>query len=118
MSETRVSTAAVDAASSRVASETAAFETRLAACRSLVESTIGADWAGSAADAFGSSWLEWLEGAASIQDALSGMSRLLAEAAAQYESAEGVVTRASDESSVTVSGGPGGSAAPHDGKTS
>jgi WXG100 family type VII secretion target len=112
MSETRVSTAAVDAASSRIASETAAFETRLAACRSLVESTIGADWAGSAADAFGSSWLEWLQGAASIQDALSGISRLLTEAAAQYESAEGVVTRASDESSVTVSGGPGDSGTP------
>lgn len=102
MSETRVSTEAVEAASSRVADEVAAFEARVAACRSLVESTIGADWAGTAADAFAASWLDWLAGAATIQDALGGMSRLLAESAEQYATTEAGVTKASSDSSISV----------------
>lgn len=100
MSEFRVSSEAVQAASDDVAGRLLEFEGRVKACHGLVTGLVGGDWSGGAADAFGDDWLEWLEGAAKIQDALSGISRLLAQSAADYESTETHVTAASESSHV------------------
>ncbi|KQQ26840.1 WXG100 family type VII secretion target [Frondihabitans sp. Leaf304] len=102
MAEFRVSSEAVEAASADVAEHLVEFEGRVAACQSLVSGLIGADWAGGAADAFASDWTEWLQGAATVQDALAGISRLLAESASTYADTETHVASASASSEVTT----------------
>jgi WXG100 family type VII secretion target len=61
--------------------------TQLSDLRSKV-SALGGEWVGAAAGQFDQLWEEWGKGAAQIQEALSGISRLLGEAGKLYASTE------------------------------
>lgn len=49
---------------------------------------LGTDWAGQAQAQFTALWQEWHNAARSLNDALEGISRLLAQAGTAYASAE------------------------------
>jgi WXG100 family type VII secretion target len=52
---------------------------------------LGSDWAGVAQARFQELWAEWRRSGAALQQALTGIARLTARAAAGYESTEEVI---------------------------
>ena len=60
----------------------------LATLRSKVESLIGAEWSGSAAQSFHELWQKWHTGAAQVHDALDGVAKMLAAAGRAYQDTE------------------------------
>jgi WXG100 family type VII secretion target len=100
--DVRVSSEAVEQASTSVATMVEEFASRRALCNQTVAALISGPWTGEASSTFHSGWTEWADGAAKVSEALSGISTLLAEASAQYAETEGRVTSVSQSSSVTA----------------
>lgn len=105
MSELRVSSEVVRGAGSRAEALMNELVEGLAECDRIATSVLGASWSGPASAMFASGWTEWHRGATEVQSALAGIATLLSESAVQYERTESAVTRVSEQSSVTVSGG-------------
>lgn len=100
MADVRVSSEAVDTASSRVSAMVEEFTSRHALCDQTVAGLVSGPWTGAAATTFHEGWRTWSEGAAKVGEALAGIATLLAEAAAEYAETEGRVTRVSQSSSL------------------
>lgn len=102
MVDVRVSSEAVEEASSRVATMVEEFAARRALCTQTVSALVSGPWTGEAASTFHAGWAEWADGALKVSEALSGISTLLAEAATQYAETEGRVATVSRSSSVVA----------------
>jgi WXG100 family type VII secretion target len=63
---------------------------QLASMRNQV-APVAADWEGAASSSFQQLWQEWENGAKQLQEALTGISSLLAKAGQTYQSAEDAV---------------------------
>ncbi|AMM21511.1 hypothetical protein AX769_16905 [Frondihabitans sp. PAMC 28766] len=100
MVDVRVSSEAVEQASSRVAAMVEEFAGRRALCEQTVTGLVSGPWTGAASTTFHEGWGEWAQGAAEVSEALSGIAALLAEASVQYAETEGHVTSASQSSAV------------------
>ena len=67
------------------------IQDQLARMASEVSSVVGGEWQGSASSQFNTLWDEWQRSAAGLKDALDGISRLLGNAATQYQSTEDAI---------------------------
>ena len=105
MGEVRVSSEVVRGAGSRADALMNELVEGLAECDRIATSVLGQSWSGPASAMFASGWAEWHRGASEVQTALAGIARLLGESAVQYEQTESAITRVSEQSGVTVSGG-------------
>ena len=63
-------------------------DAQLASMRNLVQSLVASDWQGAASSAFDGLYQQWNTSAASLREALDGISRLVANAATAYANTE------------------------------
>ncbi|AMM19526.1 hypothetical protein AX769_04445 [Frondihabitans sp. PAMC 28766] len=106
MADIVVSSEAVEQASARLSERIVDFEGRVNALNSFAVSVIGSEWSGSAADDFSSDFVQWVQGAHEVHDALARIASLLASPAETYATTEQGVTAASQSSSATTTSGP------------
>jgi WXG100 family type VII secretion target len=64
------------------------IDAQLASMRNLVQSLVASDWQGAASSAFDGLYQQWNTSAASLREALDGISRLVANAATAYANTE------------------------------
>lgn len=64
------------------------IDAQLASMRNLVQSLVASDWQGAASAAFDSLYQQWNTSAASLREALDGISRLVSNAATAYANTE------------------------------
>ena len=102
MADIVVSSEAVEQASARLSERVVDFEGRVNALNSFAVSVIGSEWSGSAADAFSTDFVQWVQGAHEVHQALARIASLLASSAETYATTEQGVTAASQGSSVTT----------------
>jgi WXG100 family type VII secretion target len=69
------------------------IDSRLKSMRGQVQSLIESGWQGAASSQFGSLFTEWNQGAAQLNQALEGISKLLTSAATTYAEAEQAITQ-------------------------
>jgi len=74
--------------SGQVASGSVSIQDQLSRMASEVTGVVGGEWQGVASSQFNTLWDEWQRSAAGLKDALDGISRLLGNAATQYQSTE------------------------------
>jgi WXG100 family type VII secretion target len=87
MAGIRVTPEQLAAMSGRVNSGAAHIEAELTGLAGSL-APIGGDWAGVAQQRFEALWAEWQRSARLLHEALTGISTMLAQAGAHYESAE------------------------------
>ena len=75
-------------ASAQLSSGSQEIDSHLTAMRNLVQSLVGSDWQGMASSSFEQLYAQWNTSAASLREALDGISALLAKAATAYASTE------------------------------
>jgi WXG100 family type VII secretion target len=69
------------------------IDSRLKSMQGQVQSLIESGWQGAASSQFGSLFAEWNQGAAQLNQALEGISQLLAKASTTYAEAEQAITQ-------------------------
>jgi WXG100 family type VII secretion target len=67
------------------------IQEQLSGLQAEVSSVVGGDWMGAASGAFHQRYEEWDRSAATLKDALVGISQLLAHAAIQYQQTEDAI---------------------------
>jgi WXG100 family type VII secretion target len=87
MAGIRVTPEQLQSMSSRVATGAAGIDSELSGMAGSL-APLGSDWAGVAQQRFEALWAEWQRSAATLHEALSGISSLLAQAGAHYAEAE------------------------------
>jgi WXG100 family type VII secretion target len=88
MSEIKVTSEELLSTSSSLATGAQNVAEELARLRGLVESLIGAGWVGTASGSFNELWQKWGTGANQVQQALEGISQMLAAAGNTYQQTE------------------------------
>jgi WXG100 family type VII secretion target len=91
MSLIKVTSEDLHSLSGQVASGSASIQDQLGRMASEVSAVVGGDWQGIASSQFNTLWDEWQRSAAGLRDALDGISRLLANAATQYQTTEDAI---------------------------
>jgi len=79
--------------SSSLQSGASDIDSRLKGMQGQVQSLIESGWQGAASAQFGSLYQEWNQGAAQLNQALEGISKLLANAATTYSQTEQAITQ-------------------------
>jgi WXG100 family type VII secretion target len=64
------------------------IDSQLTTMRGLVQSLVASNWQGAASSAFDTLYQQWNTSAANLQEALDGISRLVANAATAYANTE------------------------------
>jgi WXG100 family type VII secretion target len=64
------------------------IDAQLSSMRNLVQSLVASDWQGAASSAFDGLYQQWNTSAASLREALDGISKLVANAATAYANTE------------------------------
>ena len=75
-------------ASAQLSSGSQEIDSRLSTMHNLVQELVGSDWQGAASASFETLYQEWNTSAANLQQALDGISKLLANAASSYAATE------------------------------
>jgi len=75
-------------ASAQLSSGSQEIDAQLSTMHSLVQELVASDWQGAASSSFESLYQEWNTSAANLREALTGISRLLSNAASAYASTE------------------------------
>jgi WXG100 family type VII secretion target len=91
MSLIKVTAEDLQTLSSQVMSGSESIQDQLSRLQGQVSSVVGGDWMGSASGAFNQRYEEWNQSAAGLQDALTGISQLLSQAALQYQNTEDAI---------------------------
>jgi WXG100 family type VII secretion target len=91
MSLIKVTSEDLHTLSTNVQTGSNSIQDQLSRMQSEVLSVVGGEWQGSASGQFHSLWDEWQRSAAGLKDALDGISRLLGNAATQYQHTEDAI---------------------------
>jgi WXG100 family type VII secretion target len=88
MSLIKVTSEDLQGLSTHVTGGSESIQEQLSQLQSHVSSIVGPDWSGAASGAFNERYEEWNRSAASLKEALDGISQLLAHAGIQYQNTE------------------------------
>ena len=88
MSLIKVTSEELHSLSGQVATGSTQIQSELHRLQGQVTSVVGGEWQGQASGQFNHLFEEWQKSAAGLKDALDGISRLLANAATQYQQTE------------------------------
>ncbi len=88
MSGIKVTPEQLQGLSGNVAKGSGDIDATLGALRGQLGPLLGGDWAGHASAQFTGLWEQWQQSAKGLNEALSGISRLLAQAGQSYAQAE------------------------------
>ena len=88
MSGIRVTPEQLQALSASVARGSGDIDGTLAALRGQIAPLVGGEWAGHASAQFNGLWEKWQQSARGLNEALAGISQLLAQAGSSYAQAE------------------------------
>lgn len=91
MSLIKVTAEDLQTLSSNVMTGSQSIQEQLSTLQGQVSSVVGGDWMGMASGAFNMRYEEWNTSARGLQDALTGISQLLAQAAVQYQQTEDAI---------------------------
>ena len=84
----RVTSEDLASAAAQLSSGSQEIDSQLSGMHNLVQSLVGSDWQGAASSSFESLYQQWNTSAASLRQALDGISKLLANAATAYANTE------------------------------
>src|SRR5215471_10766008 len=84
----RVTSEDLASAAAQLSTGSQEIDSQLGAMHNLVQSLVGSDWQGAASSSFEGLYQQWNTSAASLRQALDGISRLLANAASAYANTE------------------------------
>ncbi len=84
----KVTSEQLESTASALASGEQEISGKLSQLQSMVQTLVDADWQGSASNSFQELWQQWHSGATQIQQALSGISHMLAKAGQVYQRTE------------------------------
>jgi WXG100 family type VII secretion target len=88
MSKILVSSEEVNGVSGNLSTGAGDIESQLKQMESQVKGLIDANWTGMASDSFRTLWDKWHVGAAQLNEALTGISKMLAATAKTYQETE------------------------------
>ncbi len=91
MSLIRVTSEDLHSLSTNVMTGSGSIQDQLSRMQGEVLGVVGGDWQGAASGQFHALWDEWQRSAAGLKDALDGISRLLGNAALQYQQTEDAI---------------------------
>ena len=91
MSLIKVTSEELHTLSTNVQTGSNSIQDQLSRMQGEVLSVVGGEWQGAASGQFHSLWDEWQRSAAGLKDALDGISRLLGNAATQYQTTEDAI---------------------------
>lgn len=84
----KVTSEELQSVSSQLQSGSQEVSQQLSSMESRVKALVDADWQGAASDSFRDLWDKWHRGAADVQEALTGISQMVNQAARSYEDTE------------------------------
>lgn len=91
MPHIKVTSEELQSLSGQVASGSTSIQDQLSRMAGQVRSVVGPEWEGEASSQFNVLWDEWQRSALGLRESLDGISRLLAGAAAQYQTTEAAI---------------------------
>jgi WXG100 family type VII secretion target len=91
MAEIKVTWEQLHQLSSQLASGSSEIEQRLSSMQSSLQPLFGGDWVGTASSQFQELWQQWHHGAAQLKQGLDGISKLLGNAATEYQKTEDAI---------------------------
>ena len=88
MSTIKVTSEQLESTASALASGEQEISGKLGQLQSMVQALVDADWQGSASNSFHELWQQWHTGATQVQQALVGISQMLAKTGSVYQQTE------------------------------
>jgi WXG100 family type VII secretion target len=88
VSTIKVTSEQLESTANALASGEQEISGRLGQLQSMVQTLVDSDWQGSASSSFHELWQQWHTGATQVQQALTGISQMLAKTGSIYQETE------------------------------